>query len=217
MDHFIYEKTKDGEGVYDIYSKLLQDRIIFLYEEIDTEVASRIIASLLYLNKKSRTREIIVYINSPGGETEGFLAIYDMFQFISAPIKTICIGEACSAAADLLASGSAGKRLILPNAKVMIHSIQADISGSNKEVMEEVTRLKELHSRSIEILARHTRQPFEKVAKDVEHDKWLTAEEALEYGIVDKILQPKKKIPPLKTSATKTTKKTRARKTRKRR
>ena len=191
MDLWIYEKTKDGEGAYDVYSRLLQDRIIFLHEEIDSEVASRIIASLLYLDKKSKNKEITMYINSPGGECEAALAIYDMMQFIVSPIKTICVGRACSAAADLLASGSPGKRLAAPNSEIMIHSVQAELSGSNKEIQEEAARLKKFHKRSIELLALHTGQTFAKISKDCEKDKYMTAQEALDYGIIDKILLPR--------------------------
>jgi len=190
MDLWIYEKTKDGEGAYDVYSRLLQDRIIFLHEEINSEVASRVIASLLYLDKKSK-KEISIYINSPGGEVAAGLAIYDMMQFTSSPIKTICVGTACSAAADLLAAGSPGKRLATPNSEIMIHSVSAELSGSNKEIQEEAARLKVLHKRSIELLALHTGQTFSKVSKDCEKDKYMTAQEALEYGIIDKILMPK--------------------------
>ena len=191
MDLYISEKTKDGEGVYDVYSRLLQDRIIFLHEEIDSEVASRVIASMLYLDKQNKNKEISVYINSPGGETEAALAIYDMFQFVSSPIKTICVGRACSAAADLLAAGSPGKRFASPNSEIMIHSVQAELSGSNKEIQDEAEMLKKFHKRSIQILSSHTGQTFERVAKDCEQDKYMTADEALEYGIIDKILAPR--------------------------
>lgn len=191
MDLYIYEKTKNGENVYDVYSRLLQDRIIFLHEEIDSEVASRIIASLLYLNRQSKNKEICIYINSTGGECEAALAIYDMFQFISAPIKTICVGRAYSAAADLLASGSPGKRFASPNSEIMIHSVRAELSGSNNEIQDEAARLKRFHKRSIKLLSLHTGQSFDKVSKDCEKDKYLTAQGALKYGIVDKILSPK--------------------------
>lgn len=212
MDLYIYEKTKDGEAVYDVYSRLLQDRIIFLHEEIDSEIASRIIASVLYLDKKNNQKEICVYINSVGGEAEAGLAIYDVFQFVSAPIKTICVGRACSAAADLLASGSPGKRLASPNAEIMIHSIQAELSGSNKEIQEEAERLKKFNQRSNEILSLHTGQPIAKIAKDCEKDKYMTAQEALEYGIIDKILSPKAaKLRGLVGGATKSKRKKRRR------
>ena len=139
----------------------------------------------------NKNKEISIYINSPGGECEAALGIYDMMQFITAPIKTICVGRACSAAADLLASGSPGKRLASPNSEIMIHSVQAELSGSNKEIQEEAARLRKFHKRSIELLALHTGQSFERISKDCEKDKYMTAEEALEYGIIDKILSPK--------------------------
>jgi ATP-dependent Clp protease protease subunit len=194
MDHWIYEKTKDGEVVYDVYSKLLKDRILFLYEEIDSEVASKVVALLLYLNAESKTKEIKLYINSPGGAAEGFFAIYDAMNHIQAPVRTICIGEACSAAADLLASGSPGKREATPNAQIMIHSIQIeDLSGSMTAVAKDMARTKIIHKRTIEILADNTGQSFAKVLKDCKTDKYMSAQEALDYGIIDKILEPKKR------------------------
>ena len=194
MDHLIYEKTKDGEVVYDVYSKLLQDRIIFLYEEIDSEVASKLVALLLYLNFNSKTKEIKLYINSPGGTAEGFFAIYDAMNHISAPIRTICIGEACSAAADLLASGAQGKREATPNAQIMIHSIQIeDLSGSMAAVAKDMARTKLVHKKTIEILAKNTGQTFAKVEKDCRTDRYMSAKDALDYGIIDKILTPKRK------------------------
>lgn len=194
MDHWIYEKTKDGEVVYDVYSKLLKDRIIFLYEEIDSEVASKLVALLLYLNSDSKTKEIKLYINSPGGTTEGFFAIYDAMNHISAPVRTICIGEACSAAADLLASGTPGKREATANAQIMIHSIQIDeLSGSMASISKSVARTKMIHRRTIKILAENTGQEFAKVEKDCITDKYMSAQDALEYGIIDKILTPKRR------------------------
>lgn len=194
MDHWIYEKTKDGEVVYDVYSKLLKDRIIFLYEEIDSEVASKVVALLLYLDSESKTREIKLYINSPGGTIEGFFAIYDAIRHIAAPVKTICIGEACSAAADLLASGTPGKRLATPNAQIMIHSIQInEMSGSKGDIEKQVSRMKVIHNRTLEILSENTGQSVKQISKDCEKDKYMTAEDALEYGIIDKILYPKKR------------------------
>ncbi|KKN67657.1 hypothetical protein LCGC14_0459160 [marine sediment metagenome] len=194
MDHWIYEKTKDGEVVYDVYSKLLKDRILFLYEEIDSEVASKIVALLLYLNSESKTKEIKLYINSPGGTAEGFFAIYDAINHIQAPIRTICIGEACSAAADLLAAGTPGKREATPNAQIMIHSIQIeDLSGSMTTVVKDMARTRLIHKKTIEILAGNTGQSFAKVLKDCKTDKYMSARDALEYGIIDRILQPKKR------------------------
>jgi ATP-dependent Clp protease protease subunit len=199
MDHWIYEKTKDGEIVYDVYSKLLKDRIIFLSEELDSEVASKTIALLLYLNAESKTKEIKIYINSEGGNIDAFFAIYDTMQQISAPVKTICVGEACSASSVILAGGSPGKRLAYPHSMVMIHNLQiSDLGGSKAEIKDQVKVIDKISAKFIEILARHTGQPLAKVRKDCEKDKYLTAEEALEYGIIDKILQPKKKIPPLR-------------------
>ena len=194
MEHWIYEKTKEGEVVYDVYSRLLKDRIIFLYEEIDSEVATRLVALLLYLNSESKTREIKLMINSTGGSTEGFFAIYDAMHMINAPIRTICVGEACSAAAELLASGTPGRREATPNASIMIHSIQIDeLSGSMTTIQRDMDRMKRINSRTIKILSENTGQSIAKITKDCKVDRYMTAQEALDYGIIDKIQKPRKK------------------------
>lgn len=202
MYPFVVVKKSDSEGEsvsLDIFSKLIEDRIIFLYEEIDSLVASKLIATLLYLDSQNHTDEITVYINSPGGEIECFFAIYDTFQMIASPIKTICVGEACSAAAMLLAAGSPGSRYICPNAQVMIHHVQiSDLEGSKTEVVKEVNRIEELNQTIVEILARHCGQTSSVVEKDCREDKYMGAKEAVKYGIVDSVLEPKKKKLPLK-------------------
>lgn len=195
----VYEKTTDGEVFYDIYSRLIKERIIFLTEAIDAEVASTIAATLFFLDHQDSEEDISLYINSPGGAVEeGLFVIYDMMQLIKAPIKTVCIGEAMSAAALILASGTKGKRYALPNSKIMIHQVQVDgVGGTGTDVMNQVKTIKETKKRLTELLARHCGQPYRKVYSDCEVDKYMTAEEALEYGIIDNILQPNKQIPEL--------------------
>lgn len=201
MDPFIVVKRADTDGAdvgLDIFSKLIEDRIIFLYEELDSAVASRLIATLLYLDAKDPDGVITIYINSPGGDIECFFAIYDTFQMVSAPIKTICVGEACSASAMLLASGSPGMRFSCPNSQIMIHHIQIfGLEGSKTEVSKEVERIERLNKNIVEILARHCGQPFKIVEEDCKEDKYMNAVEARKYGIVDKVLQPVKKRPAL--------------------
>jgi len=195
----VYEKTSDGEVFYDIFSRLIKERIIFLTEAIDAEVASTIAATLFFLDHQDSDEDISLYINSPGGAVdEGLFVIYDMMQLIKAPIKTVCIGEAMSAAALILASGTKGKRYALPNSKIMIHQVQVDgVGGTGTDVMNQAKSIKELKKRLTELLARHCNQSYRKVYADCELDKFMTAEEALEYGIIDSILQPSKEIPPL--------------------
>lgn len=196
---YIYEKTKDGEILYDIYSRLLKDRIIFLTDEITAEVGSQIAATLFYLDSEDNTDDISLYINSPGGSIESLFTIYDMMQLIKAPVATYCIGEACSAGAVLLAAGSKGKRYALPNSRIMIHSVQvSDMSGTADEIKNEAKVVEDTNRLISETLARHTGQRFEKVRKDCKIDKHMSAQEALEYGIVDRILPATKPIPPLR-------------------
>lgn len=185
--------------VGDVYSKLIEERIIFLKDEIDAEVATKISATLFWLNSKSGTEEITLYINSPGGTvSDGLFTIYDTLQFIEAPVRTICIGEASSSAAVILAAGSKGLRFAYSSARIMIHNIQvSEMSGSQTEIEKESKRIKELNQTLIQTIARHTGQPLRKVKRDCTHDKYLTAEEAVKYGIIDSIIQPKKEIPPL--------------------
>jgi ATP-dependent Clp protease protease subunit len=178
---------------FNVFDKLLEERIIFLINEIDTETSGKIVALLFYLDLQSKTKEIKLYINSPGGTIDGFFAIYDAMQYISAPVKTICIGEACSAAADLLASGSPGKRLAHPNAQIMIHNLHGEVEGSKSEMEVQVKHLNRVNNKITELLSRHTGQSVNKISADCEKDKYMSAEEALEYGIIDKILKPKKK------------------------
>lgn len=170
-------------------NKLLQDRIIYLDSEIEPEISSRIVTSLYFLNKTSQTEPIEFWINSPGGIIESFFAIYDMMNFIQAPIKTMCIGEASSAAAWLLSAGTPGMRYVMPNSRVMIHQIQSDsFGGSSPEVEVNTKELKAMQTRLNEILAKHTGKPKAKINRDTKFDKYFGAKEAIEYGLADQIV-----------------------------
>ena len=187
----LLHSNKEEEG--DVFFKLLKDRTIFLYEDIDKEVSARIVASLLYLDSQNK-KEIKLIINSSGGESESFFAIYDAMNYVASPIKTICIGEASSSAAELLAGGTPGRRLATPNAQIMIHGIQMpEISGAKEDVEGYIDRYNYLHDVTLKIFSENTGQSISKISKDIVKDKYLNAEEALDYGIIDKILYPKKK------------------------
>lgn len=194
-----YERTHEGESFYDVYARLIKDRIIFLTEDITSENASVIASLLLLLNTENSDEPISFYINSPGGQVEAFFAIYDMMQLINAPIKTVGIGEASSAAAILLAAGTKGMRYATQNCNVMIHQIQimGHSEGSGTDVENEAKEIKRIKKRLTETLARHVGKSYRKVFNDCEIDKYMSAGEALEYGIVDGIIQPKKAIPEL--------------------
>ena len=197
MNPVVVEKTKNGEVHYDIYSRLVKDRIIFLHEEINADVASTMIATLLYLNIKDNEEPISIYINSVGGTvTNGLFTIYDTMQRIEAPVETVCVGEAYSAAAVILAAGD--KRKAYPNSKVMIHNIQVSgMWGDSQEIIREAKLVDEENKKLLETLARHTGKPLSRIKKDCSRDFYMTADEALKYGIIDEILVPKKNIPKL--------------------
>lgn len=185
----VIEKTSYGERAYDIYSRLLKDRIIFLGGPIDDVVANSIIAQLLFLDSQNSKEDIRLYINSPGGQVTSALAIYDTMQFVKADVSTICIGLAASAAALLLTAGKNGKRIILPNGEVMIHQVMGGASGQATDVAIHANHILKIKKRLNEIMAKHTGQPIEKVEKDAERDYFMSAEEAKKYGIVDKIIK----------------------------
>jgi ATP-dependent Clp protease protease subunit len=193
----IYEKTRDGEMLYDVFSRLIKDRVVFLSDEITGEVGTTIAATLLFLDNQSSTKEISLYVNSPGGTVcDGLFTIYDTMQYIKAPIKTVCIGEACSAAAVLLSAGTPGKRYAFPNATIMIHEIQiGELSGTGTHIEKEAKRIKVLNDKILSTVAKHCSQTLEKVKSDCKEDFYLTAEEALAYGLIDSIVKPNKPIP----------------------
>lgn len=189
MVPIVVEKTTYGERSYDIYSRLLKDRIIFLGTEIDDGVANAIIAQLLFLESQDKTRDIKLYINSPGGSVTSGLAIYDTMQYIAPDVSTICVGMAASMAAVLLASGAAGKRLALPNSEIMIHQVLGGVSGQATDIKIHAERILQMKGSLNSILAKHTGQSLEKVTEDTERDKFMIAKDALKYGIVDKIVK----------------------------
>jgi ATP-dependent Clp protease protease subunit len=184
----VIEKTIYGERVYDIYSRLLKDRIIFLGTGIEDGMANAIIAQLLFLESQGPKEEVKIYINSPGGSVVSALAIYDTMQHIQCDVRTICVGMAASAAALLLSAGTKGKRMILPNAEVMIHQVMGGAQGQATEIDIQARQILRTRERLDKILAKHTGQKLAKVSKDTERDYFMTAEEAKKYGIVDAIL-----------------------------
>ena len=183
----IIEKGKNGEKTYDIYSRLLKDRIIILSGEINDVNCDIVISELLYLDSINHN-DISIYINSPGGSVTSGMAIYDTMNFIKSDVSTICVGMAASMAAFLLSSGSKGKRFILPNSEVMIHQPLGGAEGQATEIKIAAERILKLKDKMNKMLAKNTNQSLKKVSKDTERDYFLSAEEALEYGIVDKIL-----------------------------
>jgi ATP-dependent Clp protease, protease subunit len=184
----VVEQTNRGERSYDIYSRLLKERIVFLGSPIDDNVANSIIAQLLFLESESPDKDIHLYINSPGGVVNAGLAIYDTMQHIKADVSTICVGLAASMASVLLAGGTNGKRFILPNAEVMIHQPHGGAQGQASDIEISARQILKTRERLNKILAHHTGTDIKKVARDVDRDYWLTAEDAVSYGIVDKIM-----------------------------
>ncbi len=184
----VIEQTPRGERSYDIYSRLLKDNIIFLGTAIDDNVANAIVAQMLFLESEDPDKDIQIYINSPGGSVTAGLAIYDTMQFVKNDIVTYCIGQCASMGAHLLSAGTKGKRFALPNARIMIHQPSGGAQGQATEIeitFKEIQRLKENLAATF---AKHTGQPLKKVMKDMDRDFFMSAEEALEYGIVDKVL-----------------------------
>ena len=187
----VIDKSPFGERAYDIYSRLLKERIIFIGEPIDDDTANVVIAQLLFLDAEDGKKDIQIYINSPGGIVTAALAIYDTMQFVKPDIHTICLGEAASAAAVLLASGKKGKRWILPNARVMIHQVIGGTQGQAKDVEIQTKEMVRVKNQVNAILAKHTGQSLGKIEKDTDRDFFMTGEEAKKYGIVDKIVKVK--------------------------
>lgn len=185
----VVEKTGAGERAFDIYSRLLRDRIVFVAGQITDELANVIIAQLLLLESEDPQKDISLYINSPGGSVTAGLAIYDTMQYIKPAVQTICIGQAASMGAILLAGGADGKRISLPNSRIMIHQPRGGVEGQVEDILlqtKEILRLKHLTS---EILAHHTKRPVTEVMKDCERDYFMTAQEALAYRLVDKVME----------------------------
>ena len=186
----VVEKTGQGERAYDIYSRLLKDRIIFIGTAIDDNVANLIIAQLLFLQSDDANKDINVYVNSPGGSVTAGLAIYDTMQFVKPDVCTYCMGQAASMGSLLLSAGAKGKRFALPNARIMIHQPWGGTQGTASDISiqaQEILRMKEELNK---LLSKHCRQPIEKVQKDTDRDYFMSAEEALKYGLIDKIIIP---------------------------
>jgi ATP-dependent Clp protease, protease subunit len=184
----VIETTNRGERAYDIYSRLLKDRIIFLGAPIDDVFANLIIAQLLFLEAEDPEKDINLYVNSPGGSVTAGLGIYDTMQYVKPPINTICLGQAASMGAFLLAAGTKGKRFALPNARVMIHQPMGGFQGQATEIDIHAREILKIRERLNEIMAKHTGQPLEKIAQDTERDYFMSAEEAKRYGLIDEVI-----------------------------
>jgi ATP-dependent Clp protease, protease subunit len=185
----VIEKSQFGERAYDIYSRLLKDRIIFVGGMIDDDVANTVIAQMLFLESQDNTKDIKLYINSPGGSVTAGLAIYDAMKLMKCDVSTICVGMAASMASVLLAAGTKGKRFVLPNSEVMIHQVMGGAEGQASDIEISARRILKLKEKMNRILAECSGQKFEKVTKDSDRDYFMSAEEAVEYGLADKIIK----------------------------
>jgi ATP-dependent Clp protease, protease subunit len=185
----VVEQTSRGERAFDIYSRLLNERIIFLGTEISEDIANLIVAQLIHLESEDPEKDISIYINSPGGSVYAGLAIYDTMQFIKPDLQTICVGVAMSMGALLLAGGASGKRLALPNSKILIHQLSGGFQGQATDIEIHAKEIIDVRGRLDQIIATHTGQALEKVAKDTERDYFMSAEEAKEYSIVDRVIE----------------------------
>ena len=190
---YVIEKTEKGERAYDIYSRLLEDRIIFLVGQIEDQVANSIIAQLFFLESQNPKEDIFFYINSPGGVVTAGMAIYDAMEYIECDVITVCIGQAASMGAFLLASGTKGKRLALPNARIMIHQPLGGAQGQASDVEIHAKEIVRVKLKLNEILAEKTGQPLDRIKSDTDRDFFMTSEECLKYGIIDKIVKKKLK------------------------
>lgn len=188
----VIEKTSGGERAYDIYSRLLKDRIVFLGSAIDDGVANNVIAQLLFLESENPDKDITLYIHSPGGHVTAGLAIYDTMQLIRPDVSTVCVGMAASMGAVLLAGGAKGKRFALPNAEVMIHQPLGGMEGQATEIKIHADHILQTKDRLNKILAKHTGQDFKTIEKDTDRDNFMTAEQAVKYGIVDRVIKNRK-------------------------
>ena len=184
----VLEQTSRGERAYDIYSRLLKDRVIFLSGEVEDNMANLIVAQLLFLESENPDKDINIYINSPGGSVTAGMAIYDTMQFIKPDVRTLCVGQACSMGAFLLAGGAKGKRAVLPHARVMIHQPLGGFRGQASDIQIHAQEILKIKSTFNERLAFHTGQPIEKIERDTDRDNFMSAEEAKLYGLVDEVL-----------------------------
>jgi ATP-dependent Clp protease protease subunit len=191
----VIEQTSRGERSFDIYSRLLNERIIFLGTPIDDQIANLVIAQLIHLESEDPDKDISIYINSPGGSVYAGLAIYDTMQFIKPDVQTTCVGIAMSMGAVLLAGGTKGKRAALPNSKILIHQVSSGFQGQASDIEIQAREIINIKRRLEEILSAHSRQKMEKVAKDMERDYFMTSKEALEYGLIDRVLEHRSSTP----------------------
>ena len=187
----VIEKSQYGERAYDIYSRLLKDRIIFLGGPIIDPIANSIIAQMLFLASQDQNKEIKLYINSPGGSVTAGLAIYDTMQYVKPPISTVCIGLAGSMGATLLAAGEKGKRFALPNSEILLHQVAGGVTGEAIEIEITAKQILKIKEKLNKILSHHTGQPLEKIEKDTDRDFYLSSPESKEYGIIDEVIKPK--------------------------
>ncbi len=185
----VVEQTSRGERAFDIYSRLLGERIVFLGTPVTEDIANLIVAQLLHLESEDPDKDISLYVNSPGGSVYAGLAIYDTMQFIKPDVQTICVGIAMSMGALLLAGGAGGKRMALPNSKILIHQVSSSFQGQATDIEIHAKEIIDVRRRLDEILAKHTEQPFDKVAKDTERDYFMSAEEAKDYNLVDRVIE----------------------------
>lgn len=186
---YVIEQTSRGERSYDIYSRLLRERIIFLGEEVNDVTAGLVVSQLLFLESEDPDKDINLYINSPGGSVTAGMAIYDTMQYVKCDVSTMCMGMAASMGAFLLSGGTKGKRLALPNAEIMIHQPSGGAQGQATEIEIAAEHILRTKKKLNTILSENTGQPYETIVKDTERDNWLTAQEALEYGLIDKVME----------------------------
>jgi ATP-dependent Clp protease protease subunit len=189
---YVIEQTHRGERSYDIYSRLLKDRIIFIGTAIDDDVANVVTAQLLFLESEDPEKDVSIYINSPGGSVTAGLAIYDTMQYVKAPVSTICLGQAASMAAVLISAGAKGKRFAVPNARIMIHQLSGGFSGQASDIEIQAREALRLKKTLDEILSRHTGQPIERISKDTDRDYFMSPHEAKDYGLIDEVIVRKK-------------------------
>lgn len=190
----VVEQTARGERAYDIYSRLLKDRLIFIVGDVEDHMANLIVAQLLYLESENAEKDIHLYINSPGGSVTAGLSVYDTMQFINCDVSTICCGQAASMGALLMAGGAKDKRYALPHSRIMVHQPSAGFQGQATDISIHAKEVLELKARLNEIMAKHTGQPIEKIERDLERDHFMSATEALEYGLVDTVLAQRKEM-----------------------
>ena len=190
---FVIEQSNRGERSYDIYSRLLKDRIIFIGTPVSDDMANVVIAQLLFLEKEDAGKDIDIYINSPGGSVTAGLAIYDAMQLVKPDVSTICVGQASSMGAVLLLAGSKGKRFALPNSRILIHQPSAGFQGQASDIAIQAEEILKIKKKLYEIMSKHTGQPIEKIEKDADRDYFMSSEEAKAYGIIDEVLSAEKR------------------------